>query len=108
MRYSWRKEEYPERNFDDRVQLGFIAQEIEKILPEVVDTDSKGWKSVQYTQIVALLVEAIKDLSKQYDAKTFKLQNISRKVDELEKASIQQVLKIHELEVTLESIIETL
>ena len=108
MRYSWRKEEYPERNFDDRVQLGFIAQEIEKILPEVVDTDTNGWKSVQYTQIVALLVEASKSLSKKYDAKTMELQQVSRKVNELEKTSIQLESKIKELELRLESLFENM
>jgi hypothetical protein len=42
---------------------GVIAQEIEKVLPEVVMEDSDGTKSVAYGNIVGLLIEAIKELS---------------------------------------------
>ncbi len=46
-------------------QIGFIAQEVEKIVPEVVSTDysdSNQYKSVAYSNVTALLVEAIKEL----------------------------------------------
>ena len=41
-------------------QVGVIAQEVEEILPEVVITDSEGKKSVAYGNIVALLIEGMK------------------------------------------------
>ncbi len=47
--------------------VGVIAQEIEKILPDVVTTRDSGYKAVKYEKIVPLLIEAIKDLSKQVD-----------------------------------------
>ena len=45
--------------------IGVIAQEIEKILPEIVLTadDEMGTKSVDYSRITAVLIEAVKDLS---------------------------------------------
>jgi len=44
---------------------GVIAQEVEAIFPEVVHTDAKtGMKSVAYGNLNALLIEAIKELSK--------------------------------------------
>lgn len=42
---------------------GFIAQEVEAILPQIVTTGRKGYKSVKYSSIVPFLVEAIKELS---------------------------------------------
>lgn len=42
--------------------MGVIAQEIENIIPEVVHTQSDGMMSVAYGNIVALLIEAIKEL----------------------------------------------
>jgi hypothetical protein len=42
-------------------QVGVIAQEVEAILPEVVMTDSEGKKSVAYGNIVALLLEGMKE-----------------------------------------------
>jgi hypothetical protein len=43
---------------------GVLAQEIEKILPEVVATRDSGYKAVKYEKIIPLLIEAIKELSK--------------------------------------------
>ena len=42
---------------------GIIAQEIEKILPELVETRKNGYKAVKYDKIVSLLIEGIKELS---------------------------------------------
>ena len=47
--------------------IGVIAQEIEKVLPDVVTTRDNGYKAVKYEKIVPLLIEAIKDLSKQVE-----------------------------------------
>ena len=59
--YNWRQEEFPDRNFGNRTEIGVIAQEIEKIYPELVNTDKDGYKSVQYSHIVPVLIEAIKE-----------------------------------------------
>ena len=50
---------------DDRENIGVIAQEVEKILPEIVKTadDEMGTKSVDYSRITAVLIEAVKELS---------------------------------------------
>lgn len=65
--YLWRLDEFPKNNFDTTLQLGVIAQEIEKIVPEVVLTDEKGFKSVEYSKLVALLIEAVKEQEKIID-----------------------------------------
>ena len=47
---------------DNEKSIGVIAQEIEKVIPEVVKEDDKGMKSVAYGNISGLLIEAIKEL----------------------------------------------
>jgi len=47
--------------------IGVIAQEIEKVLPEIVTTRENGFKAVQYEKITPLLIEAIKELSHKVD-----------------------------------------
>ena len=42
-----------------------IAQEVELIIPEVVRTDDDGMKSIEYQNLVALLIQAIKEQQKQ-------------------------------------------
>ena len=58
---------------DERENIGVIAQEVEKILPEIVLTadDEMGTKSVDYSRLTAVLIEAVKELS----AKIEKLEN---------------------------------
>ena len=56
---------------ENKKSIGVIAQEIEKILPEVVSTDKKDMKSVAYGNIVGILIEAIKEL----ETKVKKLEN---------------------------------
>lgn len=43
-------------------QIGVVAQEVEEVFPEVVHTDSQGYKSVEYNKLVAPLIEAVKEL----------------------------------------------
>ena len=91
--YNWRTEDFPENKFSDKHQVGFIAQELEKILPEVVSTDSKGFKSVMYGHVVALLVEAIKDLESQLVEKTTSLEEKTKEIDEI-KASLDEIQRV--------------
>ncbi|MCC6962903.1 MAG: tail fiber domain-containing protein [candidate division Zixibacteria bacterium] len=65
--YLWKQAEYPDRKFDDRRQIGFIAQEIELLFPEMVMTDADGFKSVDYGRLTPVLVEAIREQQKQID-----------------------------------------
>jgi hypothetical protein len=66
--YQWKPEELSPNAITNTVvetdtnrYLGFIAQEVEPIVPEVVRTMTNGTKAVSYHSLVALLVEAIKE-----------------------------------------------
>jgi len=48
---------------DGQPQIGFLAQEVQKVLPEAV-CDVKGVLAVDYTRVVPLLLEAIKELDR--------------------------------------------
>jgi len=52
-------------NKENPTQIGVIAQEVEKIVPEVVITQSDGKKYVAYQNLVGLLIEAIKEQQNQ-------------------------------------------
>jgi hypothetical protein len=47
--------------------IGVIAQEVEKIIPEIVTTRENGYMAVKYEKMVPLLIEAIKELSAQVE-----------------------------------------
>jgi hypothetical protein len=54
---------------DDRAapRVGVIAQDVEAVLPEVVQTRADGTKAVAYDKLVPLLIEALKDLKSAND-----------------------------------------
>jgi hypothetical protein len=53
----------PTENVSDRegADFGFIAQELEEVLPEVVHTRGDGYKTVMYEKVVPVLVQAMKE-----------------------------------------------
>lgn len=57
-------------------QYGFIAQEVEQILPNVVSSTDNGLKSVNYIQVIPLLVEAIKEQNTQIDILTAEIKKL--------------------------------
>jgi hypothetical protein len=54
-------------NYDDKRHGGVIAQEIDKVFPEIVNTGNDGLMGVEYGNISALLIEAIKEQKKEID-----------------------------------------
>jgi hypothetical protein len=58
--FDWRRDDFPERHFSDARQLGFIAQEVKAVVPEMVVEAADGYLSVDYARLTPLLVEAIR------------------------------------------------
>ena len=59
----------------EKKRIGLIAQETELIIPEVVRTSDDGLKSIEYQNLVGLLIEAIKDQQKQINELKLILKN---------------------------------
>ena len=71
--YDWRRDEFPARHFDEGAQLGFLAQDVEKIVPEAVRTDAEGYKAIAYEKLTAVLTEGVKE--QQAEIESLKAQN---------------------------------
>ena len=56
------KQEYQNHPSKEGVQIGFIAQELEKVLPEAVQTKDDGMKAINYDVLVAILFKALQQL----------------------------------------------
>ncbi len=67
--YHFKTNEFPKNNFNESLQFGVIAQEIEKIFPELVTNNNDGYKTVNYQGLIPILIESIKDLKKEIDKK---------------------------------------
>ena len=65
-------------------EIGVIAQEVEEVIPEVV-IDNYGTKAVAYSNLVGLLIEAIKEQNQKMDDLTEELNNLKTCVNEIAK-----------------------
>lgn len=79
--YDWRTADFPQYGFTNNTQVGFKAQEVEAVLPEVVGTDANGYKNVDYGKITTLLVEAVKELNAKVDLLSKENADLKAKVD---------------------------
>lgn len=82
--YECRRDEYADKNFPKGKQYGLIAQEVENIIPELVNTDPDGYKSIEYGKLVAVLIEGMKEqqeIINKLDKKVTEMQNLRTELD---------------------------
>ena len=84
--YNWKVSEFPERYFNDKKQIGIIAQELEKIYPELVETDAKGYKTVDYSKIAPILIESIKEQQQQIKGQQEQIDLLKSQLEEIKTA----------------------
>gem|GEM_PF-2749467 len=61
--FTW-NDDTPQARKED---IGFIAQQVEEIIPEAVNTDINGMKSVDYARLMPILVQAIQEQQREID-----------------------------------------
>jgi hypothetical protein len=72
--YDWKEENKIEHGYEGN-DVGVIAQEIEAVLPQLVQTRENGYKAVKYDKLVALLIEGIKEQQLQIEQLRIDLNN---------------------------------
>jgi hypothetical protein len=71
-------------------QLGLIAQQVEEVIPYVVATDQEGYKSLQYSVLVALLIEGVKDQQVQIEELQQQVSAMQQELDEIKALLLKQ------------------
>ena len=84
--YDMRGDEFPTKGFNDKKQWGFIAQEVEKIMPELIHADKDGYRSMNYTGIIPLLTKAVQEQQTEMEKQ-------QKEIDEL-KAQLELIMKM--------------
>ena len=73
--YDWKAENKIEHGYEGN-DVGVIAQEIEAVLPQLVQTRESGFKAVKYDKLVALLIEGIKEQQTQIHSLTIEIEKL--------------------------------
>jgi hypothetical protein len=68
VRYEWNALGVQHGGKAGAPQVGLLAQEVERIYPELVSTDAQGYKAVNYAQLTPVLIEALKEQQQQIEA----------------------------------------
>jgi hypothetical protein len=66
-------------------EVGFLAQEVEQVLPEAVSENAEGTKFVNYDGVLPLLTEAIKEQQKVISTQSALIEQLRREVDALKR-----------------------
>jgi hypothetical protein len=70
IRFTWRQD--PElklhHGYDERPDIGLVAQEVEEVFPELVQERESGFKAVRYERMIPVLLQAIKELHQEVQA----------------------------------------
>ncbi|MCM2351458.1 MAG: tail fiber domain-containing protein, partial [Bacteriovoracaceae bacterium] len=90
--YYWK-----DTNKDQSKQIGLIAQEVEKVFPELVKTNAQGFKSVAYQNLVAPIINALGEIREWMFKTDERVQSLEKDNDDLKR-------KNHELEQRLDKI----
>lgn len=93
--YNWNHEVDPTLNFSKKTELGVIAQEVEQVFPEAVNSPKDGgMKTVAYTMLIAPLIEAVKELYAMIGSQN---EQLSQQNKVLQNQVDQQQLQINEM-----------
>jgi hypothetical protein len=72
VRYEWNALGVQHGGTAGASQVGLLAQEVERIYPELVSTDAQGYKAVNYAQLTPVLLEALKEQQTQIETLKFR------------------------------------
>jgi hypothetical protein len=75
--FDWKEENKIEHGYEGN-DVGVIAQEIEAVLPQLVQTRESGYKAVKYDKLVALLIEGIKEQQIQINDMKVEIENLKK------------------------------
>jgi hypothetical protein len=80
VQFTWKNS-----NMGDGLNYGFIAQEVQEVIPEIVsDNANVGLLGIAESKIIPFLVEAVKELKQIIDAKNNIITQLQSKIESLE------------------------
>ncbi len=81
--YHWDTENFKDYDFNDKRQVGIIAQDVEEVFPELVHTKDDGYKVVAYDKMGPILLQAIKEQQEMIEALQLSNEKLVQKIEEL-------------------------
>ena len=80
--YEMKTKEFANNHFMPGRQIGLLAQNVEKIVPEAVN-EKDGYKGVDYARLVPLLIESIKEQNKKMEEQQNQIAELKKMIEQL-------------------------
>ncbi|OJJ20906.1 hypothetical protein BKI52_10015 [marine bacterium AO1-C] len=84
--FQWRKDEFEDKKFSEGTQIGFIAQELKEVYPELVNKNEEGHYSIDTISLIPIIVEANKQQQQHIEDLQTQVANLTRLVSNLNQA----------------------
>ncbi|MBL7789252.1 MAG: tail fiber domain-containing protein [Chitinophagales bacterium] len=86
--YFWNKQYAESASLDNGRHYGFLAQELEKVMPEAVLKDNHGRYAVEYNALIPVLVESQKELINENETLKAKISSLEERFTLLENSLV--------------------
>ncbi|MEO2173434.1 MAG: hypothetical protein ABGY96_04985 [bacterium] len=77
--------------FANEPDIGLVAQEVEKVFPELVAENDAGYKGIAYSKLMAVLIEAVKEQQGQLTAQQDQIASLEKENTELKTIIAEQM-----------------
>ncbi len=81
--YNFKITEFKDKKFNDREQIGFIAQELKEVFPQLIQEDKDGYMAVNYQGMIPVLLEGFKEQQAQIEAQQQQIKELKELVNTL-------------------------
>jgi hypothetical protein len=92
-RFNYDTENYPDKNFPEHRQIGLLAQEVEPLFPEIVYTDEKGYKALDYEKFSMYLLDGFNEQQEEIRRQKNAILLQEQKINQLQKVIIKEIGK---------------
>ncbi len=92
--YYWRTTEFPEKRFGTQQSYGLVAQEVERVLPELVGEDKEGFKTVDYSKLPLMMLQAMKEQQTQIEQQQ---KQLKQQQEQIERERVQSNAQLQQL-----------
>ncbi len=106
VRFNFKADENPKYHLSRNIQVGVIAQEVEAVLPEIIGENEDGIKSVAYSKLTAVLIEAVKEQQKVIEANELRLSEQESEINTLKvnSSSEEMMQTMKEMQETIQKL----
>ena len=84
--FEFRRDVFPARDFPAETQAGFLAQDLESVLPHLVSEDDGGYKGVAYERVGVYALAGVKALDDKFERRNGTVAELEARVAYLERA----------------------